>query len=51
MTALEVEDVRERVECHAQRVLCDGVVQEQVVAGYALATEVGALLAQVVGER
>ena len=51
MTALQVEDVRQGVERHTQRILRDGSVQEEVVARNALASEAAAFLAEVMGER
>ena len=50
MTALQVEDIRQGVERHTQRILRDGGIQEEIVARDTLATEAAAFLAEVVGE-
>ena len=50
MTALQVEDVRQGVERHTQRILRDSSIQEEIVARDTLASEATALFAEVVGE-
>ena len=51
LTILQIKDIGKCVKCYTEGIFSYSSVEIQIVAGNALAAEIGALLTEVVGER